>query len=251
LQAQTWFARRRPGVSYPGWCGPASVGGDNDPVYSNSLDGRWTVVVPLKASVRGKSRIKVDPELRRALVLAMAVDTAAAASAAVGVGRVVVVVDDPSDGADLVELARVSILPTHRSGLNEALADGLQSLGPLAQGPVAVLPGDLPSLTADELDAALTKARAHPLAVVADRQGTGTTLLTAMTGGLLRPRYGTGSLGRHLAGGAVLLGVADDSGLRRDVDQVADLLDITGPRTLALLADAGWAPPLCDARPAS
>jgi 2-phospho-L-lactate/phosphoenolpyruvate guanylyltransferase len=86
--------------------------------------------------------------------------------------------------------------------------------------------------------------------VVADRQGTGTTLLAASSREFLQPRYGAGSLGRHRAAGAVLLDLPVESGLRRDVDHVADLLGVTGPRTVEVLSEAGWAPPLCNSRPA-
>ena len=206
--------------------------------------------MPLKSSIRGKSRIDVDPVLRRRLALAMATDTAAAAAAAEGVGLVLVVAEDARDAERLAEIPGVRIQTTTTAGLNQAIRDGLSSLGPAAAGPVAVLPGDLPSLTADELGDALAAAGPHRLAVVADRQGTGTTLLTASNPGQLRPHYGGESLRRHLAVGAVLLDLPIASGLRRDVDRVEDLLGVTGSRTLAVLESAGWGPALCEARPA-
>lgn len=205
----------------------------------------WTLLVPLKSSVRGKSRIDVDPELRGRLAFAMAADTIAAASTAPGV-RLLVVAEDAADRDRLARLHGVRIQLTATTGLNEAIRDGLAGV---ADGPVAVLPGDLPSLTADELGAALAAATAHRSAVVADRQGTGTTLLTATAAGRLRPHYGGDSLRRHVLGGAVLLDLPVESGLRRDVDQIGDLMGVTGSRTLAVLDDAGWGTRLCDARP--
>lgn len=209
----------------------------------------WTLLVPLKSSVRGKSRIDVDPGLRGRLAFAMAADTIAAASAAPGVGLVLVVAEDAADGDRLAELPGVRIQLTTTTGLNEAIRDGLAGSGAAAGDPVAVLPGDLPSLTAAELGAALAAARAHPTVVVADRQGTGTTLLASTTPGRLRPHYGSDSLRRHVLGGAVLLNLPVASGLRRDVDQVGDLEGVTGRRTLAVLDAAGWGAALCDARP--
>ena len=152
------------------------------------------------------------------------------------------------DGDRLSQIPGVRILLTRRSGLNEAIEDGLRSLA--HDGPVAVLPGDLPSLTPGELDGALGASRAHRHSVVADRQGTGTTLLTASSGAVLRPRYGAGSLARHLAAGAELLELPVQSGLRRDVDQVVVLVGVSGDRSVALLAEAGWGPLLCAARSA-
>jgi len=209
---------------------------------------RWTVIVPLKASSRGKSRIEVDPTLRRRLALVMAMDTVAAASAAAGVAGVVVVAEDRADGERLSEIAGVRIQATRTADLNSAIRDGLISLGRGFAGPVAVLPGDLPSLTATELDTALAAARRHRLAVVGDRQGTGTTLLTSASHAALRPQYGSCSLRLHVAAGAVPLEVPIESGLRRDVDRAADLADQTGPRTAALLAASGCGFALCAAR---
>ena len=208
----------------------------------------WTLLVPLKSSVRGKSRIDVDPVLRRRLALAMAADTISAASVAPGVGVVVVVAEDGTDAEQLAVIPGVRIQRTTTTGLNQAINDGLSGL--TARGPVAVLPGDLPSLTPGELGDALTVAHRHPLGVVADRQGTGTTLLTALSPALLRPHYGRDSLRRHVALGAVLLDLPVESGLRRDVDRVDDLRGITGSATLAVLESAGRGVALCQARPA-
>jgi 2-phospho-L-lactate guanylyltransferase len=217
-------------------------------VHPTTPPDRWTIVVPLKGSARGKSRIDVDPALRRRLAVAMALDTVAAASDTALVARVLVVVEDRIDGDRLSEIPGVQTLLTRRSGLNEAIEEGLRSL--VVDGPVAALPGDLPSLTPAELGAALAAASVHRLAVVADRQGTGTTLLTGSSAAVLRPRYGSGSLARHVDGGAVLLELPVGSGLRRDVDQLADLAGVTGSRSLAVLTENGSAAPLCAAREA-
>lgn len=236
--------------------GAGSVLGDNDQVPRTPRD-RWTIVVPLKSSARGKSRIELDPALRRRLAVAMALDTVTAAAAADGVLTVLVVVDDPADGDQLAAIPWVRIVRSRTPGLNQAIADGLHAVGHDASsvenvadgpGPVAVLPADLPSLAAMELSEALAAAVPHRSAVVADRQGTGTTLLTAAGAHHLQPRYGSESLRRHVAGGAVLLDLPVTSGLRRDVDQIDDLAGVRGPRTLAVLTEAGWAPDLCAAQ---
>lgn len=197
--------------------------------------GSWTVIVPVKASARAKSRIRLEPAMRRTLALIMAEDTVTAVVGAAPVGRVLVVIEDARDGAMLARVPRVELFVTRTDELNAAIRDGLAALGPAA-GPVAVLPADLPSLTAAELAAALELAAAHPRSVVADRAGTGTTLLTARSADLLDPRYGVGSFAAHVAGGAVPLDVPARSGLRRDVDRVDNLRSVTGPRTRAVLA---------------
>ncbi|MGS0688493.1 2-phospho-L-lactate guanylyltransferase [Nakamurella sp. GG22] len=209
--------------------------------------GRWTIVVPLKSSARGKSRLDVDPVLRRRLAVAMAQDTVAAAAAARRVRTVLVVAEDPADAREMSRIAGVRTLLTGVAGLNESIVDGLRALS--SKGPVAVIPGDLPSLVPEELDDALLAAGPHGVAVVADRQGTGTTLLAAATADRLRPRYGAGSFARHVASGAVPLELSVTSGLRRDVDLPTDLAGVTGAGTLAVLAGAGCGVGLCAARP--
>ncbi len=233
------------GSEWLAWSGA----GDNVRVHLINPHEKWTLLVPLKSSVRGKSRIDVDPVLRRQLAVSMATDTIAAASAAPGVRAVLVVAEDVRDAEHLAGIPGVRIQRTDTAGLNEAIHDGLAGMGRDRPGPVAVLPGDLPSLMPNELGDALAAAHQHPFAVVADRQGTGTTLLTASTPAQLRPQYGRHSLRRHVALGAVLLDRPIASGLRRDVDRVDDLLGITGRRTLAVLESAGWGPALCQARP--
>ncbi len=194
----------------------------------------WAVVIPVKATTRGKSRIAVDPRSRRQLALAMALDTAAAAAATPGVGRVVAVVEDAADGVALASLAGVQVRRTDTRDLNDAIADGIGALAG-HPGPVAVLPGDLPGVTADDLLEALTRCAPLPRAVVPDRQGTGTTLLTAGRLEDLRPAYGVGSFARHVAAGAVPIDLPGTSPLRRDIDTVDDLAGAGGPRTLAVL----------------
>lgn len=189
----------------------------------------WTVIVPVKATSRGKSRIAVDPVQRQRVAAALATDTVTAAAEARSVCEVVVVADDHDDGAIFSAIPGVRVRLTDASSLNAAIVDGTTGIS----GLVAVLPGDLPGLTGQELDAvlALVGSAGHPVVVVADRQGTGTTLLAAVDPARLRPLYGPDSYRRHLAAGAHGLELPDDSWIRRDVDTVADLAQITAGRT--------------------
>ena len=209
--------------------------------------GEWTVVVPVKSTRRGKSRLDVDPAVRPRIALAMARDTLEAVVAASQVVGVVVVVSDAADVPALDGRRRAFVVDPV-DDLNLAIEVGVGRA--LAQGAerVAVLPGDLPSLRPGELDEALTLAAAHPLAVVPDQDGTGTTLLAAADPARLVPAFGVDSFHRHQATGAVPLELPAESGLRRDVDEIADLAVVSGPRTLAALQDAGLLP--CTPEPA-
>ena len=199
----------------------------------------FLVLVPVKSTARGKSRLEAEPGPRRRLAMAMALDTVAAVAGASWVRGVLLLAEDADDGATIAAVSpSVTVHQVRSRGLNESIAEGLRRPD-AAIGPVAVLPADLPSLVPGELDVALASAAALPFAVVADRDGTGTTLLAAARRDLLLPHYGPASLTAHLAAGAVRLRVPQGSGLRRDVDLSADLADVTGPRTAALLADLG------------
>ena len=194
----------------------------------------WLVLVPIKSTRIGKSRIALDPGRRRRLARAMALDTVTAVAAAGCVGGVWVLVDDPADGDMFRGMSGVCVRRTGVVGLNDVIREACRAL-PAAGGegprPVAVLPADLPSLEPGELDDALLRASAVPRAVVPDRQGTGTTLLAARDAALLRPQYGPGPFAAHRCSGAAGLQLPDDSGLRCDVDVMADLAGVTGRYT--------------------
>jgi 2-phospho-L-lactate guanylyltransferase len=200
------------------------------------------LIVPMKHPRDGKSRLRgaVDAARHAELVLALASDTLAAVTSAASVRRVLVVAADPAAVAELAELG-VEIVPEPSDGgLNAALRHGetLLRAGSPA-GVIGALQADLPALRAGELTMALTEA-AGRRAYVADRQGTGTTLLISAPGGALTPMFGEGSAGAHERSGAVRIGVAAPS-LRSDVDTPGDL-DHTcslgvGKHTSAVLGD--------------
>ena len=201
----------------------------------------WSVVVPAKRLAVAKTRLRPLTSARddaeaahRELVLALLADTVAAAVACPAVGAVVVVTDDPAAaGVVRTHGARV-IADEPDRGLNPALEHGART----APGPaVAALSSDLPALRPEELAAALGAAAGSARAFVADAQGTGTTLLTAVDTELL-PRFGPRSAEAHLVGGATALS-GTWPGLLRDVDTEADLraaLSLgVGPRTTTLV----------------
>ena len=202
----------------------------------------WSVVVPAKRLDVAKTRLRPLTAGRddagaahRELVLALLADTVAAAVACPAVGTVVVVTDEPA-AADVVRGLGAGTVPDEPDrGLNPALEHGAGSAPGTA---VAALSSDLPSLRPSELAAALDAASGLARGFVADAEGTGTTLLTAV-GTDLRPAFGPGSAEAHLSGGAVAL-TGPWPGLVRDVDTEADLraalLLGAGPRTTALVA---------------
>ncbi|MGN6331074.1 MAG: 2-phospho-L-lactate guanylyltransferase [Motilibacteraceae bacterium] len=203
---------------------------------------RWSLVVPVKAPARAKSRLHpLADATREALALAFVADAVAAALRSPLVARVLVVTTDTGAARTLAALGAVPVEDRPDEGIDAAVLVGARAVRAQGDLPVAAMAGDLPALRTDDLTAALLQAAAHPAAVVADAAGTGTTLLTARHG-RLRPHFGIGSAAAHAAAGAVLLGpdALPVPTLRRDVDTPADLAAAvhlgTGPRTTALLA---------------
>lgn len=195
----------------------------------------WSIVIPVKGSV-GKSRLDAG-DARAALAVAFARDAITAACAAASVDRVVVVTcdDEVTSG-----IGGIEVVDDPGTGLLTAIQAGVATLEPDA--PAAVMLGDLPALTADALDAALRLAERESRSYVADALATGTTMLAATRADALRPRFGPGSADLHRSAGHVELPVAPDSGLRVDVDELADLhlaIDLgVGEHTRAVLRAA-------------
>lgn len=192
----------------------------------------------MKPAPDGKTRLAgaLSAPARERLVRAMALDTIAATVATPGVDRVVVVTADVPLRTLLA--GSVELVDDPGTGLDGAVRAGIdRATGPDAG--VAVLLGDLPALTPDDLADALSMASAHERAFVADADGTGTTLLTALPGDALDPRFGPGSAAAHERGGHVRLAVVATSTVRRDVDVPDDLVEVArlgvGPATRAVL----------------
>ncbi len=199
--------------------------------------GGWLAVVPVKRLAGAKSRLRgaLPGVPHEDLALALVLDTVVAALACPALAGLVVVTDDPAVRAPVLSLGAQVVPDRPGAGLNPAFAHGAA----LAAGrPVAALAGDLPALRADELAAALSVAGTAARGFVADIEGTGTTLLTALPGVALDPRFGPGSAAAHAASGAVPLAGSWPT-LRQDVDTPEDLRAAArlgpGPHTAALL----------------
>lgn len=199
------------------------------------------LIVPMKHPRAGKSRLRgaVDDARHPGLVLALASDTLAAVTSAARVRRVLLVAADPDAVAALAEFG-VEIVAEQGRGLNAALRQGealLRADDP--GGVIGALQADLPALRAGDLGDALAEA-AGRRAFVADRQGTGTTLLLSAPGAPLDPHFGTGSARAHETSGALAVS-GPVASLRSDVDTPDDLAHVcalgVGKHTAALLGD--------------
>ncbi len=184
----------------------------------------WGLVVPVKRLSLAKTRLAVLGEpLRQDLALAFAADVVRAALSSAAIARVVVITDDARARQVLGALGAEVVPDSPDAGHNAAVAHAAAEL-PDELG-VAALSADLPSVTADDLTAALAQVSAGR-AFVTDAGGSGTTLLVAAPGVDLRPSYGVRSRADHLDSGAVELDV--HARLRLDVDTPEDLAAALG-----------------------
>jgi 2-phospho-L-lactate guanylyltransferase len=181
----------------------------------------WVVLVPIKRFADAKTRLDVGVD-RAALAEAIARDTLDAVAGCQRVRMVLVMTDDPALADDLALPVAATVRTQRLPGLNNAIADGLryaqESWPDYGQ---AVLLGDLPALTSEDLDEALDAAEELPLGLVPDAGGSGTVLLTAEPGIPLLPAFGPGSAQRHRKLGHRILRAPER--VRRDVDTPQDL----------------------------
>jgi 2-phospho-L-lactate guanylyltransferase len=183
------------------------------------MNPSYVVLLPVKPPGRGKTRLGELP--RDVLAAAFAMDTVTACLAAASVARILAVTDDASFARSLSAMG-CEAMPDGVSGdLNASLA--LASAEAVRRWPGLVpvaLCADLPCLTPEDLDAALTQEPGRPR-YVADASGRGTTLYTAPPEEFA-PRFGPSSAVHHADGGAWPV-AGDLHSLRLDVDDADDI----------------------------
>jgi 2-phospho-L-lactate/phosphoenolpyruvate guanylyltransferase len=197
---------------------------------------RFAVLVPMKRTSRAKSRLgSLGEQPREELAAAFATDTVSAVLASDRVARVLVVTDDHLLARAMTELG-ADVIPDGTTDLNGTLVQAAAEMH--RRDPelsLAAVCADLPALRPDELTAAFAAADPERLSFVADQERVGTTAVIAPRLDLFRPSFGDGSRRHHLEGGAYEVDGIDVPGLRRDVDDPADLADAlrlgVGPRT--------------------
>ena len=212
--------------------------------HGDAVPHAVAVVTAVKSLDAAKSRFAAPGDGLRetvpGLVLAMLLDTLAAAAATPGVIAVHVVSPDPAVRAAAESVGARTVGEPDPGGLNAALAAGARSAR-AEHGPdvaVLALQADLPGVTATELGAFLAATTARR-GFVPDHGGTGTAALYAPGGTELAPAFGPGSAAAHLSGGADRH-AGPWPGLRTDVDTPQDLAGAgqLGEHTAAALAAA-------------
>jgi 2-phospho-L-lactate guanylyltransferase len=225
-----------------------------------------TAIVPVKSFGAAKRRLAagIEDERREALVEAMLEDVLGAIAAARSIERTIVVSDEPraaevagAAGAEVIAdpgeidrpgLGRARAVDARRSGSgatgavdgeesgsrsgghSHAALAGITHAEELGAACVVLLPGDCPLLEPRELDRLLTGLPAHYVAIVPDRHGTGTNALVLTPPSAIRPAFGEGSCGRHVAAAreaGVPFAVEELPSLGLDLDTPADVVALT------------------------
>lgn len=186
-----------------------------------------SVAVPVRAFEGAKSRLGavLDAEERHDLVEAMLRRAIAAALATPGVVEVIVVSPDP-EALGVAEAAGARPLLQRSRGLNPAL----QEARAIALGErLLILPGDLPTVTPDELSEVLAAgdaAGSPSVVLVPDRHRRGTNALLLDPPDAIDPAFGGDSRAGHawLAESADIRFTELTGILELDLDTPDDLL---------------------------
>lgn len=219
-----------------------------------SAGPHWSVVIPFKGAPHAKSRFaeNFDDARRAALAVALLTDTVRAVRAVGAVTRIIVVSNEPNvaeailseesgaprlgtqqtgteqTGAEQAG-AELIILADPGGGLNAAVSHGIRQARNIDDRAfTAAMVGDVAALQPDDLTHALAESVAlfhtgTALTLVADHDGTGTTMITAAPGAVIEPHFGVDSCAEHQAAGHVLLQLPAESSLRLDIDSAEDM----------------------------
>lgn len=206
---------------------------------------RMRAIVPLKAPPGAKSRLEpaLAPGERLALYREMASGVLAALTACPMVSGITVVTASEEAAALARQHGAAVLMLPREGGMNEDLQAALATV---LAGPVAIVPGDLPLVRAEDFAAVAAAALPGHVVIAPDRHGEGTNVLAFGDGARILPAFGPGSFRRHHEA-AEKLGLAV-SILRRpslsfDIDTPADLAELTRradaatvPQSLAMVS---------------
>ena len=208
------------------------------------------VVVPVKRFSNAKTRLAplLSAAERESLAQAMLNDVLRAVrSSRLAAG--VLVVSREVRARYSVERSGGLFLEESGSGLSAAIAQGGQWLATHGQRGMLMIPGDVPLVSAHEIDEVLAAHRAAPaVTLVPDREHDGTNALAVSPVDAIDFAFGQDSYSRHREA-ALAAGIVPDTrflpGLALDLDHPLDLQTLlthdSETETLAYLCDSGIA----------
>ncbi|HVC53551.1 MAG TPA: 2-phospho-L-lactate guanylyltransferase [Stellaceae bacterium] len=195
----------------------------------------WAVV-PIKNTAAAKQRLAdaAPPGFRRAFALAMAEDVLAALAAARGLAGIIVVTVDPTAAALAARYGAICRNDGALDGHTGAVTAAGRRLAAEGGGGMLTVPGDIPLLTAAEIEAVIAAhgpAPAFTIAPAHDELGSNAILMSPPDAVPLR--FGDDSYFPHLA-------AAEAQGIRPTIVRLPGIaFDIDNPVDLANFARLG------------
>jgi 2-phospho-L-lactate guanylyltransferase len=197
------------------------------------MSGIWAVV-PVKDTAAAKQRLAsaVPPHLRQGLALAMLEDVLAALAEARGLAGRILVTTDPAATALAGRYGAACWADGAAAGHTGAVTAAARRLASEGRGGMLTLPGDIPLVTAAEIERLLSAHRPEPSFTIApahDQKGSNAILMSPPDAVPLR--FGDDSFFPHLAA-AEACGIAPVilhlPGIALDIDNPADLAHFAG-----------------------
>jgi 2-phospho-L-lactate/phosphoenolpyruvate guanylyltransferase len=193
---------------------------------------RTLAILPVKRFEAAKQRLAdvLGAGSRQALAQAMFLDVLGSLRRIRSLDAVVVVTAEPFAEA-AARSHRIPVLRDTQKGQSAAALCGLRHAAAHRARETLLVPGDLPLLDPEEVDAWLAGfcLDSVDVALVSDRHGQGTNAVLLRRPDFFEPAFGDRSLDRHLDRAA-------DAGLTCRVDHVESLLaDVDTPEDLAAL----------------
>ncbi len=192
-------------------------------------------LIAIKARAECKTRLteSLSAGARIQLVRSMLAAVLSAVTRARTVRHIFVV----SPERDLVP-ARIPVLADGGTSLNAALMHAHRVQRELGGRTVVILPADLPTVTAAEIDRLVLAGHSSGFAIAPDTEGVGTNALCLVSPQPFRFQFGVDSQRLHLQEAqrmGLIPQVVQLPGLQFDVDTPADLQRLDGQRWLARL----------------
>lgn len=193
--------------------------------FTRKLDRRRgaCALIAIKERSRCKTRLAgaLPPLARAQLVRSMLAMVLSAADAAETVRQIIVV----SPERDCIS-AQIPVLADTGECLNGALTEAHRVLRDFGSREVVILPADLPTITAADIDALVRAAEGGGFALAADTAGVGTNAMCLVSAQPFRFQFGSDSKRLHMQE-AERMGLRAQlvclPGLEFDVDSPADL----------------------------
>jgi 2-phospho-L-lactate guanylyltransferase len=208
------------------------------------------IIVPVKDLADAKQRLHaaLSPEERRRLAEAMLRDVLGALTSASERAPITMVTRDAQAMSIAAEMNIAVLGEPENQGETQAVARAVVGLMNRGAEAMLVVPGDIPLITADDVDRIVRAGRAADVVLVPAHQERGTNAVLLRPPDALPLRFGEYSFRPHLEA-AQRLGlrttVLDVPTVALDVDTPADLAALAlwpaRTRTRAVLEEIGWA----------